>query len=213
MTKSIANNSDRKYTIKEISEMIDVPKQTMLDTINRLFPEKMISRKTTYLTEEEVSMISKELKKAHNVICTGSRADAMTELEKKEQMFLGYKYAMEMYVEDQEEKKALQEKIALDAPKVEFYDEIMGSSTLISVAEVAKILGTIGEIKLFSLLRDLEVFDKNNIPYQQYMDKGWFKVIESKWTNPKDLTVNVRLTTKVTQVGLDGIRKLINTKM
>ena len=106
--------------------------------------------------------------------------------------------------------KQQDEKIALDAPKVEFYDEVMGSETLLSMDEVAKVLSLgYGHITLFKILREKGILCKDNTPMQYYLDKGWFKVIESKWTSPKDHSVNIRCTTKVTQQGVDGIRKVL----
>lgn len=48
----------------------------------------------------------------------------------------------------------------------------------------------------------------NNIPYQKYIDSGYFRVIEQKYTKP-DGTVCINIKTLVYQKGLDFIRKLL----
>ena len=58
--------SEKNYTIKEVGGMNDTPVTTIRGVINRLYPDKMVHGKVTYLTEEEITEISKELKKAHN---------------------------------------------------------------------------------------------------------------------------------------------------
>lgn len=83
-------------------------------------------------------------------------------------------------------------KIKEDAPKVAAYDVFMGvSDDLISIGDFAKILHTkwndIKPHRLFAILREAKIlkdsyFDKN-IPYQKYIDKGYFKVKESTSTN------------------------------
>lgn len=83
-------------------------------------------------------------------------------------------------------------KIKEDAPKVAAYDVFIGvSDDLISIGDFAKILHTkwndIKPHRLFAILREAKIlkdsyFDKN-IPYQKYIDKGYFKVKESTSTN------------------------------
>ena len=52
---------------------------------------------------------------------------------------------------------------------------------------------------------------RNNTPYQQYVDAGWFRCVESKFSKPNgDICINVK--TVVLQKGLDGIRKLLRKK-
>lgn len=83
-------------------------------------------------------------------------------------------------------------KIAEDKPKVAAYDVFMGvSDDLITIGDFAKILHTkwsdIKPHRLFDILREAKIlkdsfFDKN-IPYQKYIDRGYFKVKETTSTN------------------------------
>ncbi|MCF8568010.1 phage antirepressor KilAC domain-containing protein [Alicyclobacillus tolerans] len=59
-------------------------------------------------------------------------------------------------------------------------------------------------------MRDRQVLMKNNLPYQEYIDRGVFKVREVV-TVRKDLTVNVTQTL-VTAKGIELIREILSTQ-
>lgn len=95
-------------------------------------------------------------------------------------------------------------------PKAEFFDAVANSKTAIPMDQVAKVLGIkgIGRNKLFEILREKKVLDRGNVPYQEYVDRGYFRVIEQKYTKPNgDTCINIK--TLVYQKGVDYIRKLI----
>lgn len=62
--------------------------------------------------------------------------------------------------------------------------------------------------KIFELLRKTYILQQNNTPYQKYVDLGYFRVIESKYTLP-DGTTKISLKTVVFQKGLDFLRKTL----
>lgn len=72
-----------------------------------------------------------------------------------------------------EQQKQLEEQ----KPKVEFAEKISNTENAISVGEFAKVL-KIGQNKLFDWLRQNKYLMSNNIPYQRYVELGYFKVIE-----------------------------------
>ncbi len=55
-------------------------------------------------------------------------------------------------------------------------------STSITLSEAAKILNT-GEKSLFQLLRDSKILMRSNIPYQNYCQRGYFKVAKHDHTD------------------------------
>jgi phage antirepressor YoqD-like protein len=61
------------------------------------------------------------------------------------------------------------------APKAKVYDNIAECSNLKTISEVAKVLGT-GQKRLFEILRGKKILMMNNLPYQEYIDRGYFKV-------------------------------------
>ena len=78
--------------------------------------------------------------------------------------------------------EALNSKIEADRPKVQFAEDISGHDMTISVGDFAKILSKhgrfIGRNRLYALLRDQKILNEKNIPYQSYIDSGYFEVIE-----------------------------------
>lgn len=107
-----------------------------------------------------------------------------------------------------EQINALRAENALLLPKAEFYDAVANSESLLSIGDVAKILDTgLGRNKLFRYLRERHILQRDNIPYQKYVNLGYFKVVEYKY-DYKDGTRVTRVT-MVKQKGVDFIRKLL----
>ena len=95
-------------------------------------------------------------------------------------------------------------------PKGEFYDSVTGSNDTIDIGQVAKVLNKgIGRNKLFQLLRDNSVLMRNNQPYQNYIDRDYFRVIESEYQKA-DGSTHISLKTVVFQKGVEYISKLID---
>lgn len=94
-------------------------------------------------------------------------------------------------------------------PKAEFFDTVANSKTAISMNEVAKVLNIkgYGRNNLFEFLRNSKVLDRWNVPYQKYVDNGWFRVIEQHYQKNGEPVVTTK--TLVYQKGVDGIRKMI----
>ena len=90
-------------------------------------------------------------------------------------------------------------------PKVEMYETIMASDKLFSMNEVAKLINSVGRNKLFKMLRDAKILMLDNNPYQQYIDQGYFKVVEVTTTGDKIFVV-----TKTTNKGIEFICKRLN---
>lgn len=100
--------------------------------------------------------------------------------------------------------------IAEMKPKAEFHDAIIGSPDTIDMGQVAKVLNMgIGRNTLFERLREKGVLMRNNEPFQKYVDKGWFRLVESKYQKPNgDTCINIK--TVVFQKGVNEIRKMLN---
>lgn len=95
-------------------------------------------------------------------------------------------------------------------PKAHFYDAVTGSEDTIDMAQAAKVLNLgIGRNTLFKILRERSVLQHNNVPYQEYVDRGYFRCIESSYAMP-DGTQHISIKTVVFQKGLDFIRKTVS---
>lgn len=80
---------------------------------------------------------------------------------------------------EQEERMRLEAQIEADAPKVELAEQCLMASNSISLNEFCKVLYRendleIGSHRLFRFLRERKVLQANNLPYQSYMQRGWF---------------------------------------
>ena len=107
---------------------------------------------------------------------------------------------------------SLNDKIAQLAPKAEFFDAVAGSKDAITMGEAAKVLDLgIGRNELFEFLRRKKVLQSDNIPYQKYIDAGYFRTIEQKYTVNDSVRINIK--TLVYQRGLDFIRRKWNEEV
>lgn len=113
--------------------------------------------------------------------------------------------------EHQAEIAAQKEYIATLEPKAEFFNAVAGSRDAISIGDAAKVLGMgVGQNRLFAMLRAQRILQSNNIPYQEFVDRGYFRVIEQKYDVRGEVRISIK--TLVTQRGLDYVRKMLSKK-
>ena len=117
-----------------------------------------------------------------------------------------YAEALRAYADKVEQMEKLAAENAKLLPKAEFFDAVTDSKTAISIGEVAKVLDMgIGQNKLFAFLREQKILDRQNIPYQEYIDRGYFRTIEQKYDVRGEVRISIK--TLVFQKGIDFIRK------
>lgn len=128
------------------------------------------------------------LSSGYSVILRSKIIDRWEELEKEkrsgnfvipstfsEALMLAAKQAEEI----EEKNKLLLEQ----TPKVEFYNAVTGSEDTIDMRTVATVLNMgICRNKIFEVLRDKRVLDRKNMPYQKYIDLGYFRTVETQYT-------------------------------
>ena len=77
----------------------------------------------------------------------------------------------------------LNERIRHDQPLVEFANQVAGTDNLIDMNAMAKLARaeniSVGRNKRYSWLKRTGVLMSNNLPYQRYIDRGYFAVKES----------------------------------
>lgn len=105
-------------------------------------------------------------------------------------------------------KQVLEQENALIAPKAEFYDAVAGSRDAIEIGMAAKVLNFkgMGRNRLFRFLREQKILMKDNQPYQEYVDREYFRTIEQKWHTSKG-EIRISIKTVIYQRGIDYIRK------
>ena len=101
------------------------------------------------------------------------------------------------------------QKIEYQKPKVEFYDQIIDSKDTIDIGSLAKTLNikNLGRNKLFEILRERKILDSKNQPYQTYIDRGYFRTIETSYIQGGDVKIHIK--TVVFQKGVNYINKLL----
>ena len=91
-------------------------------------------------------------------------------------------------------------------PKAAMHDLFLSATNAQSMGDVAKALG-VGRNNLFKILRGNSLLMSNNLPYQRYIDCGYFEVIERPVVMG-DQTVN-KGQTFVTPKGIDYIGRML----
>lgn len=114
-----------------------------------------------------------------------------------------YEEALEHLLTSVKKEKEAQKQIEVLSPKAERYEDLMNAENCQDMNQVAKAFKT-GRNRLFSYLREQKVMltDKP-LPYQKYIDKGYFLVIEVEKNNL------AHAKTLVTPLGIDFIAKLL----
>lgn len=118
--------------------------------------------------------------------------------------------AARAWADQYEQRLKLAVKVKEDAPKVEFFESVAESKDAVEMKAVSSTLNyvAVGRNKLFAILREQKVLQSNNIPYQKYIDVGYFRTIETKKNCGSEVRIFIK--TLVYQKGLDFIRKLLN---
>lgn len=105
---------------------------------------------------------------------------------------------------------ALEAKVQEQTPKAQFHDAVAEAINCQSVQEVAKVLGT-GQNRLFKFLREAGLLMPNNLPYQQHIDAGYFRVVERQY-NDRLGESHTYTRTLVTGKGLAFIQKRLGSR-
>lgn len=99
---------------------------------------------------------------------------------------------------ERQARKLAEEKIEKQKPLVDFANQVSDTTDLIDMKTMAKLLKdnniNIGRNRLFEFLRIKKILMKDNQPYQQYVDAGYFKVNEYTYTNSLGKTKTNRQT-------------------
>lgn len=210
------NVTEKLVTTKELAEVLFIGESTVKRAVQKLGSVLGGVKKNNqggYLfTEQQATMIKSEIQKHHN-LANRQIDNVETEVEvmnnfleaTKKMIALRDSKINELKRLNEEQQKQLEEQ----APKVEFFDTVTKSDDTFDMSEVAKILNLgIGRNKLYEILRSKNILRANNEPYQQFVNAGYFKIVESTYVDLKGAT-HIGNKTVVYQKGLDYIRKII----
>ena len=208
---SVKKQAEKTMTTKGVAEALGVSVDSVQNAAKALqatsedFPKFTQGQRAVY-NEAQVTAIKLELQNHSKVNALSPK----TTLEKQLIIQQAMQLQAEMIAELEAENARQAAKIKEDAPKVEFYDAVTDSSDCIDIAQAAKVINAdgIGRNKLFEILRKEKILDKNNVPYQKYVDRGYFRIIETSYTTSTG-EVKISLKTLVFQKGLEFIAKII----
>ena len=169
----------------------EVAKQFQLKVANEILPQ--IRQSGMYMTENIWNTLIKDPQKIGEILIEYGKVRKENE---------------KLQLENQQK----QEVIEYQKPKVDYYDKVTDSKKAVGMGEVAKLLKfknfngkPIGRNILFNVLRDNNVLDKYNQPYQKYINQGYFEVKQTF----NSFTGEPFYTTLVTSKGIDYIFKLL----
>lgn len=96
-------------------------------------------------------------------------------------------------------------------PKAEFYDAVTESDDWFEMSAAVKLLSMkgFGRNKVFDILRRQKILrpDAHNEPYQEYIDRGYFRTIMEKWEFRGETKIYRK--TLVSAKGVDYIYKIL----
>ncbi len=211
-------------TLKEITDIIKVRHDKAMIKVEQLAKEPSfgeVSKMDTF-NLNNVKVITYVLNKKQ-AIAVGAKLnnsllmkviDRLEELEKENNTFVIPSTFSEALLLASKQAEQIEKQNALlleQKPKVEFFEAVTSSKSAIDMGQVAKVLDKdIGRNKLFEILRNKKILQKDNIPFQTYIDRGYFRVIEVKYTKP-DGSTNISLKTLVYQKGVSFINKVLES--
>lgn len=120
---------------------------------------------------------------------------------------------LQAFKQERQAKEIAENQLKLNAPKVQYYDEVLTSTSSYTVTQIAKELG-LGPSKLNKLLHEKGVQYKQNgswIPYFKYQDKGFVHSETLKYKTHEGKIIT-KMSFKWTEKGRQFIHKLLNKK-
>lgn len=164
-----------------------------LDDLRRTAFEYSITKRDSYVI---VAQLSPQF--------TARLVDRWQELEQRASIalpdFANPAEAARAWAAQFEAREALEIKVAADAPKVAFAEAVRAIDGACHIEKIAKTLGH-GRNKFFKRLRADGILQENNLPYQKYIDREYFTVVEQQpYTDSKGVT-HATFTTMVTGAG------------
>lgn len=115
------------------------------------------------------------------------------------------KEVLELCLQLQIERLRLEAENSTMKPKAEFYDVVIDANDTFTIADTAKLIGIpgLGRNNLFNYLKSKCVLQQSTVPYQRFMNSGYFK------TREVVTSVGIKPQTLVTNRGIEYIIKLL----
>ncbi len=210
MNELTVRQDNKTVTTKELAAILGVEPRTIqlavqkLGLANVLSQVKIRGQNSFVFTEEQATIVKQHIQEHHNL--ANRQIDTVSTEAEENQMIAQAFSILQRRIED------ANKEIAKLKPAAEFAFQICSSKDAIDIGNCAKVLNrNIGRNNLFEFLRNKKILQSDNIPYQKYIDSGYFRVIETKYTIPSGET-KISLKTLVLQKGVAYINKLLKEK-
>ena len=166
----------------------------------------------TWIHEKLILSLARYISVDFEIWCDTKIAEFISGNRKQPALPKSYKDALLELVSKLEENEKLQLENNTMQPKAEFYDSIIESESTIDIGQLAKTVNVgLGRNKLFEFLREKNILMKGNnknVPFQKYIDAGYFKTIESSYKSGEG-KIDIHIKTVVYQKGVEFIVKLL----
>ena len=207
MNELTVRQDNKTVTTKELAAILGVEPRTVqlavqkLGLANVLSQVKIRGQYSFVFTEEQATIVKQHIQEHHNL--ANRQIDTVSTEAEENQMIAQAFSILQRRIED------ANKEIAKLKPAAEFAYQICSSKDAIDIGNCAKVLNrSIGRNNLFEFLRNRKILQQDNIPYQKYIDSGYFRVIETKYTIPSGET-KISLKTLVLQKGVAYINKIL----
>lgn len=222
-SRSVAEHfgKQHQHVIRDIKNLVNKAEEKDVSKIGRMFYETTVP--DSYGRQQKAYLMNRDGFSLLVMGFTGAKAlewklkyiEAFNVMERKLKEVTYDSYMIsdpveraKKWIEEETERQKLRAENKVMLPKAEFYDTVANTESLFSMADVAKTLDMgIGRNKLFAFLRDKGILDKDNHPYQKYVDAGYLRLIENHCkAGDNDVVYKC---TYVKQKGIDYIRKIL----
>ena len=201
---------EKTMSIKDIAEFTGRDRETVRAHTEKLYPNLLVNGVKTELNEMQASDVLKSIR-IKDTPNLQKNLQVLTKVDEDKIIDQAFALLHKRQQENLEIIKNLKSANTKMLPKAEFYDTVTSSKDTINMSDVAAVLNIkkLGQNNLYKFLRDKKILNRNNRPYRQYIEAGYFKCIENTFTSNTNQVVHVTLKTVVYQKGIDFIRKQI----
>jgi Rha family phage regulatory protein len=234
MTNLAVINKEGQFVVdsRDVAEMTDIRHDDLLKKIRAYaeilddsakLPSQEFFIESTYqnsqnktqpcylLTKKGCDMVANKMTGEKGVLFTATYVTKFEEMEKQTQLQQfkipkTYIEALRLSADLEEERQRLESQLQIQAPKVEAFTRFISAENVQSMNTVAKTLG-IGRNKLFAFLRGKKILMYNNVPFQKFLDAGYFEVKETTFLM-NGIEMN-KPQTFVTPIGQTWLSKLV----
>ena len=166
---------DRKMTVKEMSEALNISERTIQEHAKAMFPGYVRNGMTTMLDEYQVTAIKKAVEKSGRNDLANVRevAFATTALEIEEMTLKVISY-------HKAEADRLRSELSAAKPAIESHAALMRSEKTMSITQCAKHFGVHPKTEVFPYLRARGYLTSKDLPSQDALDADILALVETR---------------------------------